>query len=76
MESDIKAYESELLQLKEISASEGSGLWSVVTLGMGPSGAASERAKTLFTKMAKAVEKVAKLEKEVESSKKLLSVGA
>lgn len=44
-----------------------------MTLGMGPTGAANERAKTLLSKMAKAVEKVAKLEREVDSCKKVLA---
>jgi hypothetical protein len=75
-ESDIQKYETELLQLKEIAGSTGSSTaWSVVTLGLSGKSAAEERAGYLLGKMSKAVEKVEKLEKEVEVCKKALAVG-
>lgn len=74
-ESDIQKYETELLQLKEIASSIGSSTaWNVVTLGLSGKSAAEERAGWLLSKMGKAVDKVAKLEKEVEGCKKTLAV--
>ncbi len=80
LDSDIRACEAELLQLKEIEtpATWGSYLVRFATLGLAGAtrGAAEDRQEWVLSKMKKAVEKVGKLEKEVDGCKKVLASGA
>jgi len=77
-DSKIRAYETELSTLKDITADGGDdklGVNGSNWLGMGKHSAIKERAKWLLEKMGKNVEKLGKLEKENEEMLKVLSDG-
>lgn len=77
-DSKIRAYETELSTLKEITADGGDdklGVNGSNWLGMGKHSAIKERAKWLLEKMGKNVEKLGKLERENEEMLKVLSDG-
>ncbi|WRT67442.1 uncharacterized protein IL334_004413 [Kwoniella shivajii] len=76
-ENDIKTYENELTTLKGITTEGGSEALGVSSswLGLGGHSAVKDRAKWLLDKMAKGVDKTAKLEKENEDMGKVLASG-
>ncbi|KIS00931.1 exonuclease [Cryptococcus deuterogattii 2001/935-1] len=76
-ESDIKAYEQELMNLKNITTEGGSDALGVSGgwLGLGGNSAIKDRGKWLLDKMGGLVDKVGKLEKENAEMVKVLSSG-
>ncbi|OXM81077.1 exonuclease [Cryptococcus neoformans Bt63] len=76
-ESDIKAYEQELMNLKNITTEGGSDALGVSGgwLGLGGNSAIRDRGKWLLDKMGGLVDKVGKLEKENAEMVKVLSSG-
>ena len=77
-EADIRACETELSALKDITAQGGDealGVSGTGILGLGKHSAVKDRARWLLDKMGKSVEKLGKLEKDNDEEMKVLASG-